>query len=176
MNETKIKQRFENAFNAFFAEENLHECNSLNRTSNAGLLREEAARPFQSDAFKNLIKQIVFFFPGTFILYSLSIVLTAVFARGAKGISFSECVSFACLFLAGILMTWLGLGDVRKPSHCVIPVSIICVGIFSGAIIGLMVAVNYLTGFFSENLPLYIFPLALIAPFLAKGLVDRNSD
>ncbi len=181
MNETKIKQRFEKAFDAFFADENESENKFLSRADNPKSLQSETATAsLTSAAFKNLIRQIVFFFPGTFLLYYLSIGISAflaiAFSTNSKRVSFGEITGFACLFLAAVLMTWLGLGDVRKPKHFVIPASIICVGIFSGVILVALSALSYFTVPALGNLSLYIFPLALIVPFLAKGLVDRKFD
>ena len=88
--------------------------------------------------------------------------------------TFFNLIFFAGLFLAATLMTWLGLGDVRKPKHLVIPASICSVGAAAGV---LFWASNYFHTFIHDDaLPFYVFPLALIVPFLAKGWVDKDSS
>ena len=186
MKKTKIKRRIENAFAAFFADEDLGE-SKLETFRNEANLRHE--REFADPAQKNgtletILKQVFFFFPGTFILYFSGIFLPMMiiesFTLRNRVISFFEFFSLACILLAAILMTWLGLGDLRKPKHLIIPVSIFSVGTLWIVIAGIFAVVsNYLGGLFfynyNKSFLIYLFPLALIVPFLAKGWVDRES-
>jgi len=76
-------------------------------------------------------------------------------------------------------MTWLGLGDVRKLKHLVIPASIISVGIFFGTVVAFILLAlprYYERQLLGDSFLFYIFPLALIAPFVAKGWVDRTKE
>ena len=122
------------------------------------------------------MKQTLLFFPGTFFLYMLSIGFTVMFL--SSFVNPSEMtprfgyIWTLLIFWAAILMTWLGLGDVRKPKHLVIPASIISVGVFCGIL--LLLSDPFETLISSNFFPFFLFPLALIVPFLAKGWVDRN--
>jgi hypothetical protein len=88
---------------------------------------------------------------------------------------FTQLKTAIAVFLASTLMTWLGLGDVRKPKHLVIPGSVISVGIFFGASVA-VASEHFSRSIFINGYPLYFLPLALIVPFLAKGWVDRNDE
>ena len=75
-------------------------------------------------------------------------------------------------------MTWHGIGNLRKPKHFIIPVSIIITGFVLGAVSGLMsVLFHQLRSLiWNDAYPLYFLALALIVPFLAKGWVDGTSE
>ena len=185
MKKTKIKRRFENAAAAFFADESLSENNLENYRTETGLREAENSSGLnqKNSSLETILKQVFFFLPGTFILYGLSIGFTVMFIsalanRPAMTPRF-EMIWLGMIFLAATLMTWLGLGDVRKLKHFVIPASIIGVGATVGAVIAFVLFAMpfYLRRFvLGDSFPMYIFPLALIVPFLAKGWVDRKSD
>ena len=180
MKKTKFKQRIVNAADAFFAVENCVENKLVNFENENYLWRETKYGDFahRSSSLETVLKQTLLFFPGTFVLYILSFSFTAMFintfTKHSRMFLRYEFIVFTGIFLATILMTWLGLGDVRKPKHLVIPVSIISVGIIFGAIIGILLnALPYTRSIF-DDLLFCAFPLALIAPFLAKGWVDKD--
>ena len=176
-------QRIENARNAFFDEESFDTNNFLSFRMEDAHLQSEKFRDCtpKNNTLETVLKQVFLFFPGTFILYILSMAFTAVFittfTRQLRGNFLYELIFPASLFLAATLMTWLGLGNVRKPKHFIIPASIIGVGVFFGAIAGILMVVsnNFTRLIFENGLPFYIFPLALIVPFLAKGWVETDS-
>jgi len=184
MKKTKFKRRIANAFDAFFADENLGENKLETFRSEANLSR---ARKFEDSFQKNgtletILKQVLLFFPGTFILYFsgmfLPVILVEFFTIRHRRISFFEFLFVVCIILAATLMTWLGLGDVRKPKHFIIPASIFSIGVLWISIIGVLATVvRYFEGLFflNKGLLICLFPLALIVPFLAKGWVDRDS-
>lgn len=183
MKKTKIKQRFANAADAFFADENSIENNLESFGNQTNSWREDTrSNSFQKNSsLETILKQVFLFFPGTFVLYILSMGLTAMFV--GSWFRFSELnlrvgIGWVMLlFLASMLMTWLGLGDVRKTKHLIIPGSIISVGVVVGAVVGVLITIPFYGRlFFRDSFPLYIFPLALIAPFLAKSLVDRKEE
>ena len=178
MKKTKFKQRIVNASAAFFDDENCGENKLVSFESENNLWRETKYEDCvqQSSALETALKQVFLFFPGTFVLNVLSMGFTVAFLS-----SFSKMprvnfrygfIFYAGLFLAVTMMTWLGLGDVRKPKHLVIPASICSVGAIAGVIFWVL---NYFQTFVHDNAFLfYVFPLALIAPFLAKGWVDKR--
>jgi hypothetical protein len=183
MKKTKIKQRIENAVDAFFADVDANENNLESFRNETHLRLKEKLTDFthQHSNLETILKQVFLFFPGTFILYILSMGFTVMFISQffrPSGMSPRFGIGWLfTLFLAAILMTWLGLGDVRKPKHLVIPTSIISVGVVFGAIVfELMTIPHYGRIFFRDAFPFYVFPLALIVPFLAKGWIDRKNE
>ncbi|MGI8494389.1 MAG: hypothetical protein ACR2L1_03620 [Pyrinomonadaceae bacterium] len=182
MNKTKIKQRFANAADAFFADENSIENNLESFRNETNLWQDEKFSDFahKHSKLETVLKQIFLFSPGTFILYMLSLVLTiglinVIFGSSRMILGFQDFVGILAVFLAASLMTWLGLGDVRKPMHLVIPASVIITGVFFGAVAAIA-SEHFSRSIFINGYPAYFLPLALIVPFLAKGWVDRKSD
>jgi hypothetical protein len=184
MKKIKIKQRIENARNAFFADETFDTNDFPVFRNEAALLQDEKSENFtrKTSALETILKQVLLFFPGTLVLFFLSIVSTvssiSMFVNPSGLIPRYRLVSYMAVFLAATLMTWLGLGDVRKPKHLVIPASIITVGVIYGAVAGALMAISPQFGrtIFYNFHPLNLLPLALIVPFLAKGWVDRKLD
>ncbi len=184
MKRTKFKERVENARNAFFDDEDFDVNDFLScRSQNEFLQSEE----FEEIAPKNsiletILKQAFLFLPGTFLLYILSMGFTVMFLSSFVNPSgMTPQLGFVwmlLIFLAATLMTWLGLGDVRKPKHLVIPASIISVGVILGMVGGILVMLSneFERIVFNDAFPLYFFPLALIVPFLAKGWVDKKNE
>ncbi len=183
MKKIKIKQRIENARNAFF--DDAYDTSDFPGFRNeAALLRNEKSENFtrKSSALETILKQVFLFFPGTVGLFFLSMGFTvlsiSMFVNPLGLIPRYRLVSLMAVFLAATLMTWLGLGDVRKPKHFVIPASIITVGVIYGTVAGALMGISPQLGriIFYNFHPLNLLPLALVVPFLAKGWVDRNDE
>ena len=182
MKKIKFKQRIENARNAFFDDKSFDTNSFLSLCDADSFLQNDEYADFtpKNGTLETILKQVFLFFPGTFVLYILSMGFTVMFissfVRPSRMTLGYEMVWIMLLFLAATLMTWLGLGDIRKPKHLIIPASIISVGVFFGAFAGVLITIsNQLAKFiFSNAFPLYIFPIALIVPFLAKGWIDRK--
>jgi hypothetical protein len=183
MKKIKIKQRIENARNAFF-DDAYGTSDFPSFRNETAFLRNEKSEDFtrKCSSVETILKQVFLFFPGTLVLFFLSMLFTvssiSVFANTLELIPRQRLVSYMAVFLAATLMTWLGLGDVRKPKHLVIPASIITVGVIYGAVAGALIAISPQLGrtIFYKFDPVYLLPLALIVPFLAKGWVDRKLD
>jgi peptidoglycan/LPS O-acetylase OafA/YrhL len=181
MKKIKIKRRIENAAAAFFAGEITNENDSMSFANGSDVLRNESAAGFyeKAEVFTRILKQVFLFFPGTLLLFVLSlgtaISILAPLGSMNLNIGFGQ---FFLLFAAGIFMTWFGIGDLRKPKHFVIPLSIAATGALLGAVSAILMASSgaFRKIVFSDAFPLYLLPLALIVPFLAKGLVDRDSQ
>ena len=184
MKKIKFKERVENARHAFFDDEDFDVNDFLICRSQNELLQSKESEEiaFGIGTLETVLKQVLLFFPGTFFLYILSMGFTVMFL-----ISFFEpsgmtpqlgTIWLLLIFLAATLMTWLGLGDVRNPKHFVIPASIISVGVFFGTVGGILVILSnqFKNIIFSDAFLLYLFPLALIVPFLAKGWIDGKNE
>lgn len=180
MKKTKIEQRIENACDAFFTDDFSSENSRLSSTGEAHLRRGEKVSEIseKADVFLKILKQVFLFFPGTGILFIISFGLTifAVFNPLNAKIPAGRAVYGVLWFLAAVLMTWYGIGDLRKRKHLVVPLSIIAVGILVGASSGLLasISVYFQSIVWNNSYPLYWLPLALVVPFLAKGWVDGN--
>ncbi len=185
MKKTKIKQRVANAFDAFRADENSVENDLMNYAADAGVRRRESANCF-NEKNSNVVQSLkrgFLFFPGTFFLFVISLGVTLVSAHSPKIITIikmspGRTFTVFLFFAIAILMTWFGLGDLRKPKHFVIPASIAALGIIVGAIGGALAAASPQIErlIFLNNFPVYFFPLALMIPILAKGWVDMKDE
>lgn len=180
MKKIKIKRRIENAADAFFADANFDENNAISFADGADVLRNKTASGFyeKAEVFTKILKQVFLFFPGTLLLFVLSLgTAISILAPPANMNLRIRLGEFFLLLAAGVFMTWFGIGDLRKPKHFVIPLSIAATGALVGAVSAILMASSgeFRKIVFSGAFPLYLLPLALIVPFLAKGLVDRDS-
>jgi hypothetical protein len=179
MNETKLKQRIENAIDAFFDNGISTESNSLTFGNESGSLRNQISEIFveKADFLVKILKQVFFFFPSTFVLFIVSFAFTVISINNPINATMPEGRIYWIIlwFSAAVFMSWFGLGDLRKSKHFVIPASIIGTGFVVGAISGILSFVfpQLQNMIFGGAYPLYLFPLALVVPFLAKGLADK---
>jgi len=163
MKKTKIKQRIDNAVNAFFDhdQENFGE-NSLTFASDSALLKPEPAEQFneKGDRLVKTLKRVFLFLPGALYLFfgTLSI-LSFEFLWNP--------LTFLVVFLIGSFLTIFGIGNLKNPKHLVIPLSIVAVGIITFWLFSTLGNLKFVFEY-----GIYFFPLALIAPVLAKSLVD----
>jgi hypothetical protein len=180
MKKTKIKQRFANAADAFFTEEDSCEDNSISFVNNSNISRKEmfAGLAEKADVFVSILKQVFLFFPGTFYLFIVSLAFGLVTIIQPPGALRFDLIWIALAFLVSVFAVWFGIGDLKKPKHFIIPASIVSMsfvfGVTSGVLIILFPAFEKIVE--ADSFPLYLFPLALIVPFLAKGWVDRKNE
>ncbi len=180
MKKTKLKECYETNLNSFFADDFFDADDFLSRRNHEEFLQTAESEDFapKISPLETILKQVFLFFPGTFFLYILSAGFTIMFLNSSVMAPRFGIVWLMPLYLAAILMTWLGLGDLKKLKHLVIPASIVGVGVFFGAFATILM--TFLNEFvmhkFIDNLAFYLFPLALIVPFLAKGWVDKKSE
>lgn len=166
MEKTKTKQRIENAFNAFFEEEreNFVE-NNLSYANNSDLLKQETIERFdeKADVLVKILKRGFLFLPGTFYLFfgTLTILEFELLQNNPFAV--------LTVFLIGSFMTIFGMGDLKNPKHLAIPLSIVSVAIFTFSLFWIFQKQNYIFEF-----GIYLFPLALIVPFVSKNLTDKT--
>ena len=74
-------------------------------------------------------------------------------------------------------MPWVGLGDLKNKKHLAIPSSIILSGIIIGVIVNLTENISSISRGIANDFgyAIWLFPIALIVPFLAKGWVDKKA-
>ncbi len=166
MKRTKFKQRIDNAVNAFFDDEpqDLGE-NGLSFARSFALLKPEPAAQFneKGDRLMKILKRTFLFLPGAFYLF-FSVLMIFSFE-----FFWDKPFGILAAFLIGSFMTIFGLGSLKNPKHLVIPLSIVAVGIAAFSLFSMFGGIKYVFAY-----GIYFFPFALIAPFLAKSLVDSQ--
>lgn len=176
MKKTKIEQRIENAFNAFFDDESFAE-NKLSFVNNNELPECETAKSFseKADILVKILKQVFLFFPGTFALFNLSL-LVAIFTLSPPFYTFFLYPGKLIIaLLVSAFMTMVGLGDIKNARHLIIPASIVLFAFVSGSLIALFGG-GGMNFYFLDIYAMYLLPLALIVPILAKGWINRRGQ
>ncbi len=163
MKKTKIKQRIDNAVNAFFDhdQENFGE-NSLTFAPDSAMVRQEPAAQLneKGDRLVKILKRVFLFFPGVLYLFFGTLqILSFDFFRSP--------LTILIVFLIGSFLTIFGIGNLKNPKHLAIPLSIVVVGIITFWLFSTLGGLKYVFEY-----GIYFFPLALIAPVLAKSLLD----
>jgi hypothetical protein len=174
--DVKLKERLENAFEAFFDDAKANENNSLECVTHETALVVGENAFFSENTHKifNILRQLLLFLPASFLLFTASVAATARFIllEGDDVITFS----FLSLVLLSVLslLTILGMGDLRKPKHLSIPFSIISIGVILGAV-GTFFFDWFGFGNFLFNYVPYFFPIAFIVPILVKNWLDQEN-
>ncbi len=167
MKKDELKDKFSNASDAFFSH-----CEPINEEigfTHVGQLDRSTASGYESSGNSpifSFIRQALLFFPATFVLWIIAGEFTYMLLMGSNPfqlfpITILTVVSFLAL---------LGLGDPRRLKDYVIPASIISVGVLAAFLTWLT---NW-DSFRPDQYGMLFFPVALVAPFIAKGLVDRG--
>ncbi|MBS1795954.1 MAG: hypothetical protein JSS81_19025 [Acidobacteria bacterium] len=162
MRGTTFEKRVARAVDAFFAEEDDGET-SLTRAGETALLRTETAARIDAKGalLVKILKRGFLFFPGALYLFFFTFTVLAFdFLR----------TPFAIIaMLIGSFLTIFGLGSLKNPKHLVIPASIVSVAAVAFAIFASVGGLKFVFEY-----GVYFFPLALVAPVLARNLVDRT--
>lgn len=174
MSKAKIKERFENAVDAFFDDEKLGE--------NAALIipKDYSANFNETESFTDrhktfikVLKQIFLFLPGAVVFFFMSVAFTGfAILRPTPGEGHHLYLGIFITFIAG-LMTFLGLGDWKNPRHLFIPLSIFSLS----AVLAIIGSITHGVDNFPQFIDHYaanFLPLAFILPFLAKALADKT--
>jgi hypothetical protein len=189
MRKVKLDVKSEKSSDAFFACENPDKNKALIFASSSemsGINKDEGFadehRPFVS-----ILKQLFLFLPGTFLLFFMSFgaaiiaMEIVVFRRPLETLPDDFPFQFALIGLIivlGTLMTWFGLGDIKNRKHFAIPASLMITGALIGTIVKATASLSDLADRMLDNFSylIYLLPLALIIPILAKGIVDRKTE
>ena len=175
MRETKVKERFENAFNAFFGNEQTAENSALRSSRRKTAFDSEETEKF-TIRYKTLIKilkRAFLFLPGVFGLFLMSVAFTGFIILRPVPEGESHLTLAVFITVAAALMTFLGLGDWRNPKHLCIPLSVVALSVILG-IVGSVTHGVYGFGNFINHYAIWFLPLAFILPFGAKGIVDKT--
>lgn len=125
-----------------------------------------------------LLKGFLFFIPGAVILsfvgVAAAIIYIDIFIKDRSWETLPDTMAEQVLLLTGLavvgtLMTWFGLGDIKRRRHALIPATVFGVGLFIG---GFLSAFSSLIERF-DNYFIYAIPLVLVAAVLAKSFADK---
>lgn len=189
MGKVKLDTKSEKPASAFFDAENPDENAALSFVNNAQTMELEKENSFieERKPFINLLKQVFLFLPGTFLLFFMSfgaaIILMeiVVYRREIETLPDDFPFQFALIGLIlflGILMTWFGLGDIKNRKHLAIPASLMVTGAIIGAVVKATAKMSDLADKMLDDFSylIYLLPLALVIPILAKSIVDRKTE
>lgn len=189
MRKVKLDSKAEKFTDAFVDGENFPGNAVLSSVNSAKILELEKENSFMGKhkSFINLLKQVLLFLPGTFLLFFMSygaaiiFMEIVVYRRAFETLPNDFPFQFALIgliILLGILMTWFGLGDIKNRKHFVIPASLMITGAMIGAVVKAAANVFDFADKMLDNFGYLIclFPLALIIPILAKSIVDRKTE
>jgi hypothetical protein len=189
MRKVKSDTKSDRTPDVFFGNHNLDEDTSLTFVNSVNVSNSEKENSFRDkhQSFINILKQVFIFLPGTFLLffmsYGVAIIFMEifVFGRALETLPDDFPVQFALIglvVLLGTLMTWFGLGDIKNRKHCVIPLSLVVTGAIIGTVVKAAASISDLADELLDDFSylIYLLPLALITPILAKSIVDRNTE
>lgn len=161
----KLKERFKKVFEAFF-ENDETDSTHLEKMSVREIAKESNQKTWLS--IFNLLRQIFLFFPGTFMTFFLWMEISAV-----GHIPYYSILFWILLLIPPFLMV-LGMGNVTKLKHWLMPLNVIILGAFLGFTLSLFPAVKYILA--SNANVLMLFPLALITAILSKNWADNSAN
>lgn len=189
MRKARLDTKSEKSADPSLVGENPDEDEALSSTGGAKMteIKKDEGLAGERKTFVTLLKQVLLFLPGTFLLFFMSFGLGIIFMeivvyrRAFEMLPDDYPFQFALMgliILLGALMIWVGLGDIKNRKHFAIPASLI----MSGAVIGAFTkALSKIWDIADRMLDdftylIYLLPLALIIPILAKSIVDRKTE
>jgi hypothetical protein len=189
MKKVKLDTKSEKSSSEFFDSENPDENKALIFAGSSEILGIKKDRSFADEhrPFVSILKQLFLFLPGTFLLFFMSFGVAiiameiVVFRRPLETLPDDFPFQFALMGLMivlGTVMTWFGLGDIKNRKHFAIPASLMITGALIGTIVKATASLSDLADRMLDNFSylIYLLPLALIIPILAKGIVDRKTE
>ncbi len=124
------------------------------------------------DKWLKLIKSTFLFLPGAFFLFTLSSFLFYAFFDMKVGL-FSLAHGIPWLAMCGFMVMY-GMGNIKKPKHLMLPLSIVGLSFavyLISSLIGDTGGIRFLSYY-----SMYLFPLVLATPFLIKSIVDEVDE
>ena len=189
MRKVKLDSKSEKSVDASFERENPDENEALSFAGSAKMseIKKDEGFADQEKSFVSILKQLFLFLPGTFLLFFMSFGVAiiameiVVFRRPLETLPDDfpfQVALMGLIVILGTLMTWFGLGDIKNRKHFAIPASLMVTGAMIGAIVKATAGLSDLADRMLDNFSylIYLLPLALIIPILAKGIVDRKTE
>ncbi len=189
MRKVKLDTKSEKSVDSFFDNENPDGNKALSFAGSAKILELEKEKSFTGEhkSLISLLKQVFIFLPGAFLLFFMSFVVAIilmeiiVYRRALETLPDDFLFQFALIGLLvflGTFMTWFGLGDIKNRKHFAIPASLMAAGAIIGAVLKTAASIFDLADRMLDDFSylIYLLPLALIIPILAKSIVDRKTE
>lgn len=189
MRKVKFDTKSEKSADASFDRENSDENEVLSFSGSAKMseIKKDEGFADEHKPFASILKQLFLFLPGAFLLFFMSFgaaiiaMEIVVFRRPLETLPDDfpfQFVLIGLIIILGTLMTWFGLGDLKNRKHFAIPASLMVSGAIIGAIVKATASLSDLADRMLDNFSylIYLLPLALIIPILAKGMVDRKTE
>ena len=189
MGKAKLDTKSEKSADPPFVGEHPGESEALSFTGSAKMseINKDEALADEPKPYVTLLKQLFLFLPGTFLLFFMSFGVGIIFMeivvyrRPLATLPDDYPFQFALMgliVLLGTLMTWLGLGDIKNRKHFAIPASLMVTGAIIGAVVKATARISEVADRMLDDFShlIYLLPLALIIPVLAKSIVDRKTE
>ena len=189
MRKVKLNTKSEKSANASFDSENPDENEALSFAGSAKMseIKKDEGFADEHKPFVSILKQAFLFLPGTFLLFFMSYgaaiiaMEIVVYRRPLETLPDDFPFQFALIgliVLLGTLMTWFGLGDIKNRKHFAIPASLIVAGALIGALVKATANIFDLADRMLDDFSylIYLLPLALIIPILAKSIINRKTE
>ena len=189
MRKVKLDRKSEKSAGAFIADDKPDENEALSFVNSAKMsaIGKDEGFADEHKPFVNILKQVFLFLPGTFLLFFMSygaaiiFMEIVVYRRALKSLPHDFPFQFALIGLIvflGTLMTWFGLGNIKNRKHFAIPASLMVTGAIIGAVVKATASISDLADSMLDDFSylIYLLPLALIIPILAKSIVDRKTE
>jgi uncharacterized membrane protein len=196
MKKQKIKDRFENAINAFFENDaQLNEVQFENSqivlNQNSSAILDSSPKPETNGNFEWMIssgKLFFLFLPGSFFLFKVSLIFAyitmityprTVSNPGKFEYYFVEYLidnsSVGIFFsLIAVVMTFMGIGSLKETKNLMVPGLIVS---FSMLLFG---ALSFLPEPMRANTiqyySIYLFPLMLVGVYFVKHRIEEKSE
>jgi hypothetical protein len=166
MKKTKIKQRIENARNAFFETGDDKSENALAYANDTAFLRNEesTSKSEKSDFWVNLARQLLWFLPGAFLLFFAT--LSSVFFFPYQGLT----LQMLFWFFAGGFLCFAGMGSLKRVKNLLVPLAIVVFTAGVAALFSLFPTALQQALYF--NYSIYLFPVVPIGSSLLKNWID----
>lgn len=170
----RLRQRSHGAYVSLFEEKCSNEGSVVSVEEFQMQSFNEKVAKNQNGKVSRFLRSIFLYLPGVFVLHMFTALLTWVAIADSRMLNRAQWQYISLFFAGSIAFTALGLGDLRKPKHFIVPFSVISVGFVTG-LIGVLIKSGPppigLEVFFA-----YLLPVAYIAPLFAKTWVDRREN
>jgi hypothetical protein len=160
---TILEEKFADLFTPNFENE------ELILRENAGLLTLDYQKKSNGDIWISLLKQVFLFFPGTLLLFMTSGFIFDAYFSGM--VDFMFVIGGLPWILMYSFMMIFGIGDVKNPKHLAIPLSVVSVSLLIFLISTILP--DSLHNKFLYEYSIYLFSIALIAPFFVKNVIEE---
>ena len=189
MRKAELNTKSEKPVDAFFDGEIPDEDDALSFVNSARMpeIGKEEGVTGEHKPFANILRRVFLFLPGTFILFFMSFGVgiiameIIVYRRALETLPDDFPFQFTLMgliILLGTFMTWFGLGDIKNRKHFAIPASLMVTGAVIGAVVKAAAGISDIADKMLDDFSylIYLLPLALIIPILAKSIVDRKIE